>query len=465
MDAAAHRFEQHFCVRECRRVLSLLWATGEEKAICVAVSGGADSVALLRVLCGLYPVEKRHCLKDLHFNHHLRGEESDRGEQFVRRICREWGVDCVVGGTDVAASAKGSGLSVEMQARECRYHFFSEQPQRLGASFIFMGHHGGDQLELFFLRLLRGASVEGLRGMRPINEFPFSNQQDIRIVRPFLNCTHQELTDFLRSENLSWVEDSTNSEQDARRNKIRHSLLPLLEEIQPGVSQTLSRTMEILGVESDFLEQSLERQRKICSDFETWHPALQRRAVAKELIRLGFIPTFESVEFLVKNPECAHSCRGINLYRKKNSAVLILPKEIMCWDDDQVTVDLMPNDVREIALSGNVALRCEVLPREKAGEISQKSDNQELFDFSAVGSPIVFRHWRKGDYFQPIGMAHPKKLQDIFVNQKIIHDQRHQLWLAEDQNGDIFWVQNLRIGEKHKLRQDTNWVLRLTFLS
>ena len=144
---------------------------------------------------------------------------------------------------------------------------------------------------------------------------------------------------------------------------------------------------------------------------------------------------------------------------------MILQKETPCWDDDQVTVDLMPNDVREIALPGNVVLRCEVLPREKAGEISQKSDNQELFDFSAVGSPIVFRHWRKGDYFQPIGMAHPKKLQDIFVNQKIIHDQRHQLWLAEDQNGAIFWVQNLRISEKHKLRQDTNWVLRLTFLS
>ena len=465
MDAAAHRFEQHFCVRECRRVLSLLYPAGEWKTCGIAVSGGADSVALLRVLCGLYPAEKRHCLKVLHFNHHLRGEESDRDEKFVQSISKEWGVDCVVGEKDVAASARESGLSVEMQARECRYHFFSEQLQCLGASFIFMGHHSGDQLELFFLRLLRGASVEGLRGMRPISEFPFLNQQDIRIVRPFLNCTHQELTDFLRSENLSWVEDSTNSKQDAYRNKIRHSLLPFLEEIQPGVFQTLSRTMEILGVESDFLEQSLERQRKICSNFETWHPALQRRAVAKELIRLGFIPTFESVEFLVRNPECVHSCQGRNLYRKRNSAILILQKETTCWDDDQVIVDLMPNDVREIVLLGNVVLRCEVLPREKAGEISQKSDSQELFDFSAVGSPIVFRHWRKGDHFQPIGMAHPQKLQDIFVNQKIIHDQRHQLWLAEDQNGDIFWVQNLRIGEKHKLRQDTSWVLRLTFLS
>ena len=465
MDAAAHGFEQHFCVRECRRVLSLLWPAGEEKTICVAVSGGADSVALLRVLCGLYPAEKRHCLKVLHFNHHLRGEESDRDEKFVRCISKEWGVDCVVGEKDVAASAKESGLSIEMQARECRYHFFSEQLQRLGVSFIFMGHHGGDQLELFFLRLLRGASVEGLRGMQSISEFPFSNQQDIRIIRPFLNCTHRELTDFLRSENISWVEDSTNSKQDARRNKIRHSLLPLLEEIQPGVSQTLSRTMEILSVESDFLEQSLERQRKNGLDFETWHLALQRRAVVKELIRLELIPTFESVEFLVKNSERTHSCQGRNLCRKKNSSTLILQKETMCWDDDQVTVDLKPNDVCEIALPGNVALRYEVLPREKAGETSQKSDNQELFDFSAVGSSIVFRHWRKGDHFHPIGMTHPQKLQDIFVNQKIIHEQRHQLWLAEDQNGDIFWVQNLRISEKHKLQQDTNWVLRLTFLS
>ena len=467
MDAAAHKFERHFCVRECRRVLSLLWSTGEEKTICVAVSGGADSVALLRVLCGLYPAEKRHCLKVLHFNHHLRGEESDRDEEFVRRISKEWGVDCVVGEKDVAVSAKESGLSVEMQARECRYHFFSEQLQRLGASFIFMGHHGGDQVELFFLRLLRGTSLEGLRGMQAISEFPFSNQQDIRIIRPFLNCTHRELTDFLHSENLSWVEDSSNSKQDARRNQIRHSLLPLLEEIQPGVCRTLSRTMEIIGQESDFLEQELELQKKLHTDFETWHPALRRRAVGRELIRLGLMPSYESVDFLVKNPETLHSCQGVDLYRKVSSDELIQRKIPAFWDETQVVVCLEPGGVQEVELPGNgvekVSVRCEVLPRGRMGKLHDKPREQEFFDFSATGSTIVFRHWREGDHFQPIGMGHSQKLQDIFINQKVLKNRRHQLWLAEDQKGEIFWVQDLRISEKHKLYPSTNWVLRLTF--
>ena len=201
--------------------------------VLVAVSGGADSVALLHLLHTLgYPVSALHC------NFHLRGEESDADQQFVEKLCQQFGVGLGVTHFHTADYAKSHGISIEMAARELRYQWFREQMEAQKAQAIAVGHHMDDQAETLLLNLLRGTGLRGLAGMHP---------QHNSVVRPLLCVSRKDIEEYLRLHHLAYVTDSTNLQHDVLRNRIRLEVMPLLEQLQPAARQTLWRATQNVG--------------------------------------------------------------------------------------------------------------------------------------------------------------------------------------------------------------------------
>lgn len=208
-----------------------------------AVSGGADSMCLLHALCQLR--EQRGIqVRAAHYNHTLRGAESERDEVFVTRQCERLHVPLSVGRGDVAEAARQSGRGVEETARAMRYAFLRQTAQAVDAQVIATAHNANDNAETLLLHLIRGTGLRGLTGIAPVRD---------GIIRPLLTTTRQEIEDYLAQCAVPFVQDSTNADQTYTRNRIRHSLLPLLEDICPGAQQRLNQTAALLRADEDCL--------------------------------------------------------------------------------------------------------------------------------------------------------------------------------------------------------------------
>src|SRR5665213_856966 len=269
------------------------------------------------LLHALQMLSGRHKWKILvaHFNHQLRGRASDADERLVRLTAAEMKLPFVVERADVKKFAAQSKLSVEMAARKLRHEFFARiaRAQKIKAAAI--AHHADDQVELFFLRLLRGAGGEGLAGMKWRSPSPVD--KTISIVRPLLNFSKAELSVFARENKIRFHHDATNFSSDFLRNRIRNELLPLLrKKYQPGLDKTVLRLMEITGAESEFVGEAAEyfrgskrqfAQHKQTSrltsaatetNFKKLPPAVQRRVLQSQLHELGVAADFELIESL-----------------------------------------------------------------------------------------------------------------------------------------------------------------------
>src|SRR6266446_4921470 len=219
--------------------------------ILVAVSGGLDSMVLLDALRELAP-ENGWRLKVAHLNHRLRGRSSDADERLVRRTARRLGLPVEAERADVRRFARAHKLSLEMAAREVRHDFLARAARRLDNCSVALAHHADDQLELFFLRLLRGSGGEGLAGMKWRNASPSDSR--VELVRPLLDLPKGALKKYAAARGIRFREDASNESLDIQRNRIRHELLPLLRKnYQPALERTVARAMEIIGAEGEFV--------------------------------------------------------------------------------------------------------------------------------------------------------------------------------------------------------------------
>lgn len=218
-----------------------------EMQVLAAVSGGLDSMCLLHLLT-TWGRERGLLVTAAHFNHQLRGAESDRDEAFVRDWCAAHQVPFVSGHGDVRVLAAERGLSLEEAAREARYAFLTEQKKLQSCAFILTAHHADDNAETLLLNLLRGTGLRGLCGIPPVRE---------GIVRPFLQVTRTELTSYAAENDIPYVEDSTNALDDAARNVLRHQVLPVLKELNPRAVENMARTAELLRRDEEALTAAL----------------------------------------------------------------------------------------------------------------------------------------------------------------------------------------------------------------
>ena len=431
--------------------------------ILVAVSGGADSMALLQVLTML---GKKHRWKIAvaHFNHQLRGRASDADEKLVRQTAQKLRLQFFGHRADVKRVAAQSKISVEMAARKLRHEFLARVALEQKISTLALAHHADDQVELFFLRLLRGAGGEGVAGMKWRSPSPAAAK--ITLVRPLLGFSKAEILAFARAGKIQFRDDATNFSSDFLRNRIRNELLPLLQKkYQPGLSKTVLRLMEITGAEAEFVGVASSRwldpvqsgaERR---SFDNLPVAVQRRVLQQQLTGLGVASDFDLVEQLRRSAEKLVSVRpGLSVTRDslgKIRRVSSNGSKTAKFNDDELKLKLSGRAGQ--AKFGGLKFRCAI--KKFSGSRGRAHRQTEFFDVDKIGGEIVLRHWRAGDRFQPIGMKSAVKLQDLFVNAKIPAARRRELVLAATAGGEIFWVEGLRTGEKFKLVVETRRVL------
>lgn len=416
-------------------------------------------MVLLHVLHGL---AKKHQWKITvaHLNHQLRGRSSDADERLVARAAKALRVPVVRARVDVRKLARAGKLSLEMAARKARHEFLAQTAARLKISHIALAHHADDQVELFFLRLFRGAGSEGLAGMKWSGASPANPK--IQLVRPMLEQSKDALREYATSEKIVFREDESNEWLDIQRNLIRRELLPLLRrKYQPALRRTVLRLMEILKAETEFLtlvtEEWLTRSGKSgfirATDFRSLPLAMQRRCIQLQLLRQGVPADFALIERLRISPGLPFTivpqvtivCGGDGRLRFQESAAAKSNLE-------QVEISLV-GEAGTILFAGKRISWGVTSP--KTFRRPRISAGRESFDADKVGSSIVLRHWRAGDRFQPIGMAKAMKLQDFFVNQKIPRARRHDLIVATTAQNEVFWIEGLRISEQFKLTPQT----------
>ena len=438
-------------------------------------------MVLLHVLNSLAP-KNRWKICVAHFNHQLRGHASDADENLVRQAAKKLRLPFYVGRADVKKFAAQSKVSVEMAARKLRHEFLARGARARKIPVIALAHHADDQVELFFLRLLRGAGGEGLAGMKW--QSPSPADKKVTLVRPLLGFTKAEILEFAKTEKISFRDDATNGSNDFLRNRIRNELLPLLKKnYQSGLTKTVLRLMEITGAESAFVSEvarswerrhlagTARRKTRIHAGrmpalpeagFGQLPVAVQRKVLKRQLVERGVVADFEMAESLRVAPgKLVSVSSSLSVARDAGGKIQLVNLSA------QSEAKFQAGEIK-INLSGGVG-RAEFGGLEfcwavkKYGGSRGRSPHQlgaELFDADKIGGEIILRHWRAGDRFQPIGMRSAVKLQDLFVNAKIPAARRRELVLATTAAGEIFWVEDLRIGEKSKLTPATKRQLR-----
>jgi tRNA(Ile)-lysidine synthase len=430
--------------------------------ILVAVSGGLDSMLLLHFL---HHLSRAHQWKltVAHFNHQLRGPAADADERLVRKTARRLGLRSISARADVAAKARAEGISLEMAGRKLRHDFLARTARKLRIPTVALAHHADDQVELFFLRLLRGTSGKGLAGMQWMSRSP--SDPSILLVRPLLDQTKAALREAAQAAGVDFSEDATNASHDIHRNRVRHELLPLLREhYQRRLSERVLRLIELTGAEAELAAELAQRwlAAKRRAQFSRLPKAVQRRVIYLQLLRMAQSPDFDLVERLREFADQPVAI-GIEQWVSRDAGGLLRQRklEAPAFDATRTKMDLTQRQGR--VQFGPLALQWEIV-HETGTRFARKS-NLEYFDADKIGAMVWLRHWQPGDRFQPIGMKSAQKLQDLFTDSKVPRSQRHLRAVATTARGELFWVEGLRMAEKFKLDATTarrlKWQWRL----
>ena len=413
--------------------------------VLVALSGGADSVALLRVL-----MEAGYDCRAAHCNFHLRGEESMRDERFVRDLCQRLNVPLAVKDFDVAAWQQEHGGSTEMACRELRYAWFEQERQRQGCGLIAVAHHSDDQVETFFLNLLRGTGIRGLAGMQRLSG---------NIWRPLLDVSRSDILAYLSTIGQDYVTDSTNSENDYRRNQLRNLVLPAIEQQFPQAHERIHDTMGNLRDDLDLLtslvneilpDQCHLRIEALCSHPEAT-PLLYHR-----IRQMGF--NREQCQQAIEAARKGHSGRQ---FMGKGYIMHVNRQSL----DIEATQETQPVEI-PVNLNSNLLSPVHVtISHNNAPFSPMMCDGKHIVAFSTDlldCQRIVLRHWRQGDRIRPFGMQGSKLISDLFADLKLDHANKRDTWLLEA-DSDILWVLGHRASALFPVKPECQDYLLLKF--
>ncbi len=430
--------------------------------VIVGVSGGPDSMALLHILFQLRSSLQFEFVV-AHVNHGLR-EEAGAEEEFVKEICKVWGIACYSCAVPVAEHARTQKITLEEAGRNARYDYFNQLQQKTGAQRIATAHHQNDVAETVLLHLLRGAGIKGLRGILPRRG---------KLIRPLLLVNKEELLEYLETKKIKYCQDQSNEDCYYLRNRIRHGLIPYLQkEFNPGIVGNLNQLALIARDENEALEQEVERiwtgillsEEESCLVLDNkalslLHLAYQRRIVMRTFSQLtgesGW--TWNDVQ------------KVIDLGRKNGSSLrLQLKKKVRVYKSyDRIIFTTKKQE--KVKFRHPVAPGKLFVPEIGTSYLFELIDKRSFspnegeiyLDYDLLPKEIFLRSREIGDIFRPIGMSGSKKLKDFFIDRKVPFLERDRVALLVGDDREIYAVLGLGVSRSVAVNQNTRCVLMI----
>lgn len=399
-----------------------------------ALSGGADSVCLTLALKEL-SAEYGFTLKAVHVNHLLRGAESDRDEQFCRDLCEREGIPLTVFRADAAAFAKEQKMSLESGARKLRYGFFSKV---CGSNTrIATAHTLSDNAETVIFNLCRGTGLKGLCGIPPVRD---------NMIRPLIYCKREEILSFLSEKEQDFVTDSTNLSDDYSRNKLRHNVIPVLEELNSGFFESVKRLTESLSEDERFLSELADEHYD--DDLRAVDVSVRRRVIKRRLCEAGIEPSGEKILAVEK---CALKGNGKTVLSGELYAVAkngrirteTIPRERIVFPETKIKMGENPFLCdKTVIISVNNG--------ENVAHATFVNDllTKYVLDCDKIQGELVLRNRRDGDGFIRSGRSFTSSLKKL-MNESVPVGERDKIAILTDEKG-IIWAEGFGIAERVK---------------
>jgi len=418
-----------------------------DKKLLIACSGGLDSTVLTRLFKELeYNISLSHC------NFSLRGKESDGDEKFVASLADKLSIPIFNKTFDTKQYASKHKISTQMAARDLRYEWFNELCAAHSFDYVLTAHHLDDDLETFFINLSRGTGLRGLTGIPEIND---------KTVRPLLNFSREEILNYAKDNKISWREDSSNKKSDYLRNKVRLEVLPEYKKLTDSVLSSFQQTQyhlqdsQLLVNDYMMLIQALvvtKTKEGVQLNIQKLEELPNTNALLYELLSSYGFTAWEDILDLLK----AQSGKQVfsNTHRLvKNRGVLLLTEII---DQDKVEIFSISADLNEIKSPLHLEF-------ENVNSVTEVNRNTIYIDKEKLTFPLELRKWKDGDVFHPFGMKGKKKLSKFFKDEKLSLVAKEKIWVLVSDN-KIVWVVGMRSDSRFKVGDDTNDILKITFI-
>lgn len=428
---------------------------GPGEPILLAISGGVDSMVMAELFHRAgYNFAIAHC------NFGLRGAESNQDEQFVASIAETYGVQLFVNHFKTREYAGFNKVSVQMAARTLRYEWFDELLQTEGFKVVATAHHLDDQIETFFINVLRGTGISGLHGILPFRS---------RIVHPMMFAFRREIEEFAGDEAIAYREDSSNRSSKYVRNKIRHDLVPLLGEINPEFRKTITGTIDrmreteiLLG---NHIEQVRERVEVLNDGMVTYKIPEIKKLLPIEVYLFELLQVFNfnrsvTDEIAAALDELSGKQFFSSTHRIVKDRDLLLISELGPAGtalSGEILIDKEQSDIMK-----PISLRFSRHENHPEFRVI-KSGNIAMLDEAKLKWPLRLRKWKEGDAFIPYGMTNFKKLSDFFIDNKFSIIEKENVWLLISGN-EIVWLVGHRIGNPFKITPETKTILRIDLM-
>lgn len=422
---------------------------GRDEKLLLGVSGGVDSVVLTHLINKHgNPFAIAHC------NFHLRNEESDGDADFVSELANQYGVPYFSTDFDTRDYAESKGISIEMAARELRYNWFETVRREHGYDWILVAHHLDDVLETFLLNLSRGTGIRGLSGIKP---------KAGKVVRPLLFALRSDIELYASENQLESRFDSSNNDVLIKRNRIRHQIMPLMQELNPAFKRNFHKTIQILQQTEQVFLNEIERVQQTVSEFES---DLVKISISKLLdLNPLDIYLFELLKpYGFNADQCSEIAAGLS---RESGRQFFSPLHRLVVDRDFLIINEIGENIEEIYYieSDQKELNDPVHLKLQSNSYSanfrfERNRNIAQLDCDKLVFPLVVRKWKTGEYFRPLGMLGMKKLSDFFIDQKLSIPEKENTWLVLSEN-KVVWIVGHRIDDRFKITVDTQRVFQI----
>ncbi|MDD4311647.1 MAG: tRNA lysidine(34) synthetase TilS [Eubacteriales bacterium] len=426
-------------------------ACSPKERVLVALSGGADSTALLLSLNELYIESKIGGLFAAHLNHGIRGESALRDQQFCAALCERLSIPFDTETADVPAYAKEHGQSLEQAGRELRYAFLERARIRFQASVIATAHHQDDQAETLLLHLIRGSGLIGLCGMQP---------RSGNLIRPMLGVEKTKIPAYLAERGEAYCQDETNEENEAMRNRVRHELMPMLATLNPSIAQTLSKTSELLARDEALLTSLANEAEDVIS-------------LGRGLGRKALCEMEEPIASRIVRKRIYESCgevaqadirRVLALLSARTGTKIELHGNVTAWTDAQTLWIGEHPDVAQYEMvfvpEGETVTPRGTFFSEYTSSWKQTLDGVEAYlDRNKLPQDLVVRSRREGDRFYPLGAPGERKLSDVLTDKKIAKEMRDLPLLCHE--NQVYYAAGLTISDRVKVTPETREILHI----